>query len=128
MIAYHATSKSALEKIMKNGFLKEKSYWAVDEKIHEYYLETITDDGEVPVSIVINISDLNIMDLSPDIQGIEEPLTYTLGKTEEEVWKEWVDSTQTWKDCIQIIGSFVYNKTIPVEILEIQENLNYSLK
>ena len=38
MIAYHATSKSALEKIMKNGFLKEKSYWAVDEKIHEYYL------------------------------------------------------------------------------------------
>lgn len=27
--------------------------------------------------------------LQPDVRSVEEPLTYTLGKSEEEIWEDW---------------------------------------
>jgi hypothetical protein len=121
MKIYHATSLSNLENIQEKGFIYPGSYWTINEDIHEYYLETICDEGEIPVSLFLLMEQLKFEHMSPDINGIEEPLTYTLKKSEEDVWDRWNRSKQDTQSSIKIIGSFIYNNSINVELCEIEQ-------
>lgn len=119
MKLFHATSQRNYESIVSDGFLSPSSFWAVNEEVHQYYLETISDEGENPVSISIDISELDEAYLLPDMQGLEEPLSFTLKKSEEQIWDEWSKSEGSWRDSIEIIGSLMYSSAIPIEKCEV---------
>lgn len=95
------------------------SYWASDEDIHEYYLDTIREDGYEPVSIVIDISAMDSSLIEPDYPGIEEPLTYTLKTSEDTVWEKWENSSKTWRDSIEIIGSIRFCGLIHPDLITV---------
>lgn len=119
MILYHATSLDKLLTIVKTGQLNKGSYWAANEKVHRYYMETVKDDGDTPVAITIDFSVLSQDSLLPDLNGIDEPLTYTLKTTEEKVWEEWANSNKDWLASMDIIGTVVYNDVISVNDLKV---------
>lgn len=111
---FHATSRKNLKSIAENG-LNKNSYWADDPDVVDYYKETITDEREVPVVLFIDSHVLESDQLEPDYPGIEEPLTYTLGMSEDEVSAKWENTDQTWEDCLDLIGSCRYKEAIPAE-------------
>jgi hypothetical protein len=119
MMLYHATSVDKLLNIVKTGQLNKGSYWAANQNVHRYYMETVKDDGDAPVALTIDLSSLSPSFLIPDFNGIEEPLTYTLKTTEEQVWDEWANSTKDWQASLDIIGTVVYNDIILVDDLKI---------
>jgi hypothetical protein len=116
-LLYHATASHNLDSISREG-LFERTYFTSDEDVMKYYCETIVDEGNVPVALVVRLGDLDVDGIFPDIQGIEEPLTYTLGCTEEEVEEDWKSSEQRWEDSLDIIKTICYKKVIPADVVK----------
>jgi len=114
--AYHATSRSNLEGILKEG-LRPGSYWATRPEIREYYAETIAGEGEVPVIIRVQVADLEGYGPQPDRPGLQEPISSVIGMNEDQVWTQWEQSGKSWRDCDALIGSFYLKEAIPVEVL-----------
>lgn len=109
---YHGTSTKHLAEIRTHG-ISAPSYWGSLE-IAEYYAEVVAEEeGGLPVILGIETSSLDSAFLSPDDNSIAEPLTFTLGKTEQEVWQEWAASQGTWQECYEIVESVKYNKVVP---------------
>lgn len=113
-----ATAASNLPSILAAG-LRARSYWTADSDISAYYAETIEDEGSAPVILQVNLQSLDVQFLRPDLNGIEEPLTYTLGMSEEEISESWEDSAQTWQDSMAIIKTLRYDAVIPPVFLSI---------
>jgi len=108
---YHGTSDLYYQDILDNG-IKAPSYWGTPE-VAEYYSEVVTEEvGGNPVIIEVSLSRFNQDLLEPDYNSIDEPLTYTLGKTEEEVWEEWEQTGETWQDSLEIVASVLYKGVI----------------
>lgn len=104
---YHATSAEKLDNIQDTG-LQSGSYWGT-AAIVEYYIETIEDEGKTPVVLKALLSAFDPTKLAPDRPGLEEPITTVVGMNEQQVWKAWKKSKQTWQDCLNLIGSVRYN-------------------
>jgi hypothetical protein len=81
---YHVTSLKNLMAIARDG-LRAHSYWSADTDVSAYYMETVADEGETPVTLVINQRQLASHALAPDMPGIEEPITSALGKSESDI-------------------------------------------
>lgn len=107
---YHATSQENMESIKLSG-MREKSYWGTLD-IALYYAEVVEDEGLTSVLLKVPISIFEESLLRPDRPGIDEPLTYTLGKSEREVRKEWSKVKGDWRDSLDIIGSVFYEGTV----------------
>lgn len=116
-IAWHVSCQRHLDNIRTEG-LKEMSYWATDERVRDYYIETVQDEGERPLVIAVPLEVLETYDPEPDHPGLEEPLTYTLGMGEEEVWDEWEDTDKSWQACVELIGSFRLKSSIPANVID----------
>lgn len=122
---YHATSAQNAEKILSEG-MREGSYWG-EEDIASYYAETVQDDGETPVIIIVELEDLISLGeehIAPDHAGIEEPLTFTLGMKEDEVMEAWEECEGTWRDSLEIIRSFRVMAPIPASMMRVEEPEN----
>jgi hypothetical protein len=109
-ILHHATAVSNVESIYKNG-IRPISYWG-NVDIVSYYSETIEDDGDDVHVFEISLSEFDKNLLEPDYEGIEEPISTVIGKSEDTVRKEWENSNKTWQDSYRIIGSVRYRGII----------------
>lgn len=119
---YHGTSTAVLEQIKKTGVIKAPVYLGTEE-IADYYAEVVAEeDGSEEVVLAINLSDLDVGALEPDDNSIAEPLTYTLGKSEDEVWEEWKEAEGTWEDSLDIVGSVRYRQPIPLKDVVLLEH------
>lgn len=112
-LLHHATTLDAIEDIRANG-LHPGAYFVHEDwdNVIEYYESTVEDEGKTPVRLTIDSTLLEQDAFVPDRNGIDEPLTYTLGMTEKEVMDKWEESGQTWQDCIELIGTCRYSKAI----------------
>ena len=114
----HGTSSVFLDRINQNGLVMLPIYLTDEEDIAEYYAEEVVEQhGGQQVILRIAFGALNPAAIEPDYPSIEEPLTYTLGVSEEEVWEEWEASNQTWQDSLNIVSSIRYRKPIPPEAI-----------
>ena len=112
----HVTTEKALDTIVAEG-LRKMSYWAEPGKISDYYVETIIADEETPVEIVLPLSALEAFEMDIDKPGLEEPLTFPLGMSEDEVAEEWEAMEPTWQNSLALIGSCRCKSPIPAEVL-----------
>jgi hypothetical protein len=108
---YHGTSDVYKQNIAKNG-LKPPSFWGTEEVARYYAEEIVAEEGGSPLIIEAPLSKFDQTLLSPDDNSIAEPLTYTLGKTEDEVEDEWGESDGSWRDSLEIVGSVKYHGTL----------------
>ena len=112
---YHATSQKKADTILKEG-LRPGSYLCLGD-IADYYLETIEDDGDTPALLKVDASDLSRFTLTPDMPGIEEPISSVVGISEEEVWERWGETDQSWQACLALIGSIKSEAPIPADLI-----------
>lgn len=104
---WHATATENLASIAKTG-LSDRSYFSSDVDVLAYYVETISDEGKVPVVIQISPGDFDSSRFAPDFPGIEEPITTVICKTEEQVHAQWASSSKDAHASIKIIGSVMF--------------------
>lgn len=122
MKLYHATSQKSLQIILKEKAISHNSYWANNIELAEYYMETIEDEGKQPVLLSIETNESDIF--SPDMPGLEEPITTVVGISDDEVWENWQNSQQTWEDSLNIIGSVIIQNTLNIDRLLLVDNDN----
>ena len=103
---YHVTPRSNLSSIQANG-IKPISYWATGT-ICDYYREDIEDNGDEPIVFEVSLNKFDPTLLEPDFPGLEEPLTYTIHASEEEIWEAWEATNKSWEACLDLIGSVRY--------------------
>lgn len=120
MILYHVTDQAHIPEIKHSG-LNPGSYWSNSLAIKRYYEEVVADENRIPVVLTLNLTDLDPKGLEPDYPGLEEPLTYTLGITEDEVGAEWQASAKTWQDSLSIIFSCRYQLPIAAALLKLND-------
>lgn len=114
-VLYHGTSTKALESIREGMFLREQTDFGSAEVAEYYAEETAEADGSKPVVLAIPIERFKMAALKPDLNSIDEPLTYTLGTTEEEVWDQWKNSDRSWLACYDIVESVRYHAPLALE-------------
>lgn len=121
-LLFHATKRDALSSIAEEG-LRELSYWSDNDSVCAYYSETIKEEGDESVILVIDLDALVRLvgndAIEPDHPGIDEPITGALDKREEEIWEAWDESRQDWRDSLEIIHSLRVRAPIPVSAMRI---------
>jgi len=128
-LLYHATKRENPPSIAEAG-LRAGSYWAADENLLDYYVETIEEEGDEAVVLVLDLQPLaeyllsRGVALEPDSPGIEEPITGALGRSEHEIWRAWANSCETWEDSLRIISSVRCPSVVPPEYLRVQDALS----
>ena len=108
---YHATDRKNLKSIMENGL--KNPYLSNDMTVTKYYAE------EFKNSVILAVIIVNTSNLIPDFNGIDEPLTYTLRKKEEDIWEEWEKSDKTWKNSLEIIHTVQYKGIIEPKYIKL---------
>jgi hypothetical protein len=87
----------------------------------DYYADTISDEGKVPVVLELELSELLLSvgedHITPDHPSIAEPITSTLDLTEEEVHEAWEAAEGTWRESLEIVNSVRVETPIPAAIL-----------
>lgn len=107
---YHATDSDSVESCLRDG-LKPTSYWAIGA-VAEYYVGCHDDEGSEGVILAAKLDDFDESLFEPDYPGLEEPVIYSLGKRDEQIWSEWEASEKTWRDSLRIIGSVRYTGVV----------------
>lgn len=120
-VAYHVTSTAKLASIRKEG-LRQGSYWTISMPLAEYYAETVEDEGEDPIILVMPLALLAEQDRTADHNGISEPIMSVVREisglsTEQQIWSAWEASNQSSQASVDLIGSFVFIKPIPADQL-----------
>ena len=115
---YHATPQGNLDNILQQG-MRSHSYWTDNKRLLFYYIETIEDDGDDAAVVAVDLTAFNLGNIHPDFCGLEEPITTVIGRSEEDVIKQWSESNHHWQDCLTIIGSICYHDSIPPSFLSV---------
>ena len=123
---YHGTSEDNWNLIMENGgTMPAGSHWGT-ERVAAYYAEdraeAQTNDAiynemgtEIEEAIIrVPLSRFNKASLKPDQNSVAEPLTYTLKRTEEDLYADWQKAKGTWEDSLRIYESVRYDAPIKV--------------
>lgn len=105
---YHATSSDNLPMILRHG-ISAPSYWGSAD-IADYYAEDIED----AVILRLPLSAFDPRYLEPDHASVAEPITWVIGKSEEEVQEEWEACEGTWQASLEIVSSVKYSKVIRI--------------
>jgi hypothetical protein len=118
---YHGTTASNFERIMLDGGVMEAgSFWGT-ERIADTYAEEAVDAasdydaGEEQAIIRVPLSRFNKASLMPDDNSVAEPLTYTLKRTEEDLYADWQKAKGTWRDSLRIYESVRYDAPITIK-------------
>lgn len=121
----HITTADAIEQIRQEG-LRPRTHFIEEDspEIASYYAETVRDEGKRPVRIEVELADLLVLGdegvvMAPDWGGIEEPLTHTLKRSEDDIWEEWEASDKSWRSCVELIGTCRVEVAIPAEVLRL---------
>lgn len=130
----HVTSQENYESILRDGTMRDGSYWSNSDSISDYYAECILDEDETPVYLEVEVDDLDQNLLEPDHPSISEPIMTALrehhgwGRNigEEHVWDEWKTKGGTWQDSLDLVGSVIYRLPIPADKLSISEDFSPS--
>ena len=126
MKLYHATAMSNLQDIMENG-LRDGVYLTNSWKQALYYVETIEDEDEDASGVVVELELSDLLAavgdeaILPDRESISEPITSTLGRSEDEVHAAWAVSGGTWRDSLEIVASVRVEAPIPARILACED-------
>ena len=112
---YHGTSTKALESIQQDMFLREQTDFGSEEIAEYYATEAAEADDSEPVLLAFPIGRFKMAALKPDRNSLEEPLTYTLGTTEEKVWDQWKASDGSWLACYDIVASVRYHAALALD-------------
>ena len=132
---YHVTSETALAGIRETGRLSSPSYWSSLEDMADYYVEVVSDEGETPVTLTVELSDLDESLIEPDMPSIQEPIMtvvrgyrgWSRSSGEEEVWRAWERTAGTWKDSLALVGTMRYRGEVPLDVLAIEEDATSDL-
>lgn len=116
---YHATSAHKAKAILQDG-LAPGSFLATDD-LADYYAETVRDEGQDAVILKVDASNLDAFALTPDMPGLEEPISTVIGLSEDDIWEAWEQSPRTWRSCFALIGSIQSTKRIPPELITLDE-------
>lgn len=114
----HVTGPSKLVAIRREG-LRAPVYLCVDQRIAEYYAETVRDEKDTPVFLEVDLGALQQGAIEPDYPGLEEPLTCALGVNESEIHAQWQRGAGGWKECLSLIGSCRYKMAIAPENIRV---------
>lgn len=112
----HTTSQEKIAKIMQEG-LKGVSYWCEVGSLSAYYAETVRDEGDDPAVLLLPVEILEAYQPEPDKPGLEEPLSFTLGMKDEEIWEAWQETNGSWQACLELIGSLRCRAPIPANVI-----------
>lgn len=117
---FHVTAQKHLSSVAQHG-LREGAYLSHADfpEVQDYYAETVSDEGDEPIVIEIDASGIDVTLLAPDMPGIEEPLSFTLGATDEDIHAQWEASGKTWEDSVNIIGTARYMAPILPQFLRV---------
>lgn len=118
---WHVTERRHLEAIQQQG-LRAGSYWTSDIHIRDYYEQCVRDEEQEPVILEAAMADLVSCNPGPDRPGLQEPIGYVLGMDDEQVWEQWEESGQTWRDCLELIGSIRLEEPVPASLLRVLED------
>lgn len=115
---FHVTARKHIASVTQHG-LRKGVYLSHAEypEVRDYYAETVSDEGDEPVVIEIDARGIDVNLLAPDMPGIEEPLSFTLGTTDDQVHAQWESSSKTWEDSVNIIGTARYMAPIAPRFL-----------
>lgn len=121
MYLRHVTASHLLESIASEG-IRPGAYLLNTDDLESYYLETVQDEGHEAVILAVDLSTLDKKALKPDQPGIDEPITSAIGMDEDEVWEAWEETKRKdWQACLELIGSVMYAKAIPPELILVCE-------
>jgi hypothetical protein len=119
---FHVTARRHLAAIMGQG-LRAPVYLASCRRVVSYYREVVEDDGEAPVVLAINPAGLCEAALEPDWPGLEEPLTFTLGMSEQGIAAAWeACERRDYRASLAVIGSCRSTRLIGPEHLRVDES------
>lgn len=115
---YHGTQIVFLDHLKENGFWKNTHFGSY--RIADFFANNPSDEiygrgsgTEDPIIIEIPFHMFNKNRFKIDYNMLEEPLTYTLGISEEEVSKLWYDSEQDVQASLDILESAIYEDELP---------------
>ena len=116
---YHGTNRENAEAAVRQGFVKAPSYWGT-QRIAGYYADWVTDfeggdSGDMAI-IRVPMARFRSSGFQVDNPSVQEPISWTLGKKEEALFKLWGRSKKTWQDCLRIFESVRYR--YPVKVTE----------
>jgi RNA:NAD 2'-phosphotransferase (TPT1/KptA family)/GNAT superfamily N-acetyltransferase/ADP-ribose pyrophosphatase YjhB (NUDIX family) len=123
---YHGTSEDNWNAIMEaGGVVPAGSCWGT-ERVAEYYAEdraeAQTNDAiynelgtRVEEAIIrVPLSRFDETNLKPDGNSVAEPLTFTLQRSEEDLYADWQKAGGTWQDSLRIYESVRYDAPMKV--------------
>lgn len=120
---YHATKLKNIPSIQNEG-LRAGSFVTRLEFLAEYYAETIEDEGQKAVILVIDTQGLDF-EFLPDSLGLEEPIASVLrnelGLNEKDIEPLWLSTNGSGSDCMKLIGSAICAKSIPPHAMSVGE-------
>jgi len=115
---YHGTTTEFLDVIGEEGFSGE-SYWTSNQTLAGYYADIAAEDeGGESYILKVPFSKFDSSKFGPDRVSILEPITFIIGKTEDEVLAEWDASGKTWQDSLRIVDSVSYYGALQMEDLK----------
>lgn len=121
---YHATTADSADAILRDG-LRAGAYLTDREDVAAYYADGIREEGAVAVILEVDLDVLLAAvspgSLIPDRPSIDEPLTFTLGKSDAEILCSWERSNGTWQECLEIVGSIEVTAPIPPSIIALSD-------
>lgn len=116
---YHGTTDKHLDNILENGL---ENFYLGSYEVAVYYSEVVVDeDGGEPIVIAIPMDNLDKSKIKIDYPSIEEPLTFTLGESEDDLYELWETSNKTWIDCLNIYQSALYEGSVEIS----ETNISY---
>ena len=117
-LLYHGTIGNLVGSILEKG-MPERSCWG-SRRVAEYYaLDGAEETGHPPVLICKPRSSFDASLLEVDQNSVAEPLTYTLGRKEEDLWEEYEASPGRWQDSLEIYESVLYMGAVSVSAAEV---------
>jgi len=114
---HHGTQIISLEHIKEHGFHKDTYFGSY--RIADYYAGNPPDNvygrgGEAePVIISIPIKYFNKRFFTVDYNSVDEPLSYTLERSEDDIWDDWNNSDKNVQASLDILESIIYTKELP---------------
>ena len=110
---YHGTSDEVLPSMYEQS-MADPSWWGT-ERVAWYYAEEMVDEiGGNDTVLRVPIARFDTSKLEPDHNSIAEPLTHTLGQSEDKLYERWEKSVGTWQDCLSIYESVIYRAPMAI--------------
>jgi hypothetical protein len=117
----HITARRYLASIVANG-LRAGCHLAHADHVdlHEHLVADLTDAGHEPVVLAVEPTAFDLRHLAPAIEAIEHPMPTVLSRMCcYELQDRWDACSQTWRDCVELVGVCRHLLSIPPQFLRL---------